>query len=258
MKVYHLGNVRLSIDGEWEESKHPRKRDGKFGTGGVTEKMRRSPKAGQPQTQQKASTATARPASAPKEAAGAPESKVRISPTVKRAFNGAPVDTKTKLTKQETGAIGEGVVVAWMRKQGIPDSHPLNLKTNNFPVDLIGDHQLVEVKSGLVSNGTSAQKWRATIGQPGKKETEWLKTLSPEAKAEWNQQKSQAIMDRKNAVLKAYSKNLGQKVKGRTITVIINPDTKTADLYAFDGFHHSIRWNSEQAKNGYVGSYSYA
>lgn len=43
-------------------------------------------------------------------------------------------------------------------------------------------------------------------------------------------------------------------MKRRIVTGIINPDTKTADLYEFDGFHLHIRWNSEETEKAYVGS----
>ncbi len=233
MTLHIFRGVRLVLDDGWQEKKHPRKKNGEFGRGGV-------PNGGTPHA-----------------APGSGSASSKLTATKKRAYSGEPVELKTKLSKQESGAIGEAIVIAFLKNQGIPDSRALNLKTNNFPVDLIGDHQLVEVKTGLVSNGASAQKWRATIGQPGKKETEWLKTLDPVAKADWNKAKAKAIMDRKKAVLRAYSKNLGKPVKARTVTVLLNPDTKTADVYSFAGFHHSIRWNSEQGKAGYVGSYKY-
>jgi hypothetical protein len=40
-------------------------------------------------------------------------------------------------------------------------------------------------------------------------------------------------------------------------TTTVNPDTKTIDIYTFKGFHEVIRWNSEEAKSGYVESYKY-
>jgi hypothetical protein len=193
--------------------------------------------------------------SAPKAAAGGVG---KLSATRQRAYTGQQVATKAQLTKQETGAIGEAVITNFLRQfGGLDDARPLNMKQSNFPVDMIGDHELIEVKTGLVSNGPSAQKWRATIGQPAKAEAAWLAKARPEVKAAWNQKKMQAIMDRKMAVLSEYQKKYGNKVKGKTVTAIINPDTRTADLFQYDGFHLHIRWNSDETKQAYVGSYKY-
>ena len=41
------------------------------------------------------------------------------------------------------------------------------------------------------------------------------------------------------------------------MTCIINPDTKTADIYKFEGWHDRIGWNSEEAKKAYVGTVKY-
>lgn len=180
-----------------------------------------------------------------------------LTPVSERVFNGNPVETKTPISKQTAGAIGEHIIVAFLKKNGVPDAHPMNSKAANFPVDMIGDHILVEAKTGLVSNSKPAQQWRATIGQPGKEETEWLKTISKEEKRAWNQKKADAIMDRKKAVLAEMREKYGQEIKPKTITTIINPDTKTADIYVFDGFHHRIDWNSQLAKESYKGTFRY-
>lgn len=189
---------------------------------------------------------------------GLDASLVKLKPSKDRAFEGKQKPVKTKLTKQEAGALGEAVVISYLRSAGVPDAQALNLEANNFPVDLVGDHQLVEVKTGLVSNGPSAQQWRATIGQPGIKETEWLKKASAEEKRKWNARKQAAIIARKQKVVRDYSKKLGTKIKPYTMTTIINPDTKTVDVYRFKGFHSRIAWRSDEAKKAYVGSFKYA
>lgn len=174
-----------------------------------------------------------------------------------KVFNGEPRNIETNISKQTSGAIGEHIAVAYLKSIGIGDAEPLNMRTSNFPVDLIGDHMLCEVKTGLVSNQKGAQHWRATIGQPGKAETEWLKTASKEDKAAWNKRKNQEIMDRKNAVLKDMTEKYGTPMKARTLTTILNPDTHTVDVFLFEGFHSSIKWNSEEAKRSYVGTFRY-
>src|SRR5262249_40127314 len=114
-----------------------------------------------------------------------------ITPTTERAFTGKPVPLQHPLSKDETGKVGEAVATAWLKANGAPDARHLNLDRNNFPIDLVQDHESVEVKAGQVSNGPKAQQWRLTIGEPGKEEKAWLKTATPEEKAAWNERKQQ-------------------------------------------------------------------
>jgi len=188
---------------------------------------------------------------------GSGKSLILLQQVKARVFNGQPVELSNTPSKLEVGKLGEQIVTQYLKDQGFKDARSLNINLNNFPIDLVQDHQAIEVKAGLVSNGPSAQKWRATIGQPGKKEQAWLKTASDTAKAKWNQKKMQAILDRKQAALKQLSKEFGRNVKGSTMTVIINPDKKQADLFRFSGFHLHIRWNSDAAKKAYVGTFKY-
>jgi hypothetical protein len=182
---------------------------------------------------------------------------LKIKATRNRAWHGEQVETKTKLSKLESGALGEQIAIAYLQSKGMKDARTLNVQRNNFPVDLVHDHGVIEVKTGLVSNGKSAQQWRATIGQPGKKEAAWLKTASKEQKAAWNRKKQQAILARKQKAVDEVSKQLGKRVKASTMGIIINPDTKRADIYVFKGFHLRVAWNSPQAKKAYVGSVQY-
>jgi len=175
----------------------------------------------------------------------------------KKVFSGQQVNTRTKLSKLETDKLGERVVLDYMRANGIKDARSANVKGNNYPVDIVGDHLAIELKSGLVSNGPSAQHWRATIGQPSKTEAAWLAKASAGAKAAHNEEKAQAIIDRKNAAVRELAKATGTKLAGMTVAVIINPDTKAMDLYAFKGFHARIGWKSDQAKAGFVKTIKY-
>lgn len=184
-------------------------------------------------------------------------SGVAIKSVNDRVFAGQTVQTTTVISKQAVGALGEKLAVAWMQRAGIRDARPLNLDRNNFPIDLIQDHEVIEVKAGLASNGSSAQQWRLTIGEPGVKEKAWLAKATPRAKERWNAKKQERIRERKDAVLKAVSKQLGRKVKPKTMTFILNPDRKQADVYMFDGWHDRIGWNSDAARKGYVGTIEY-
>jgi hypothetical protein len=210
-----------SVTKDWDESKHPRAPKGSEEGGRFT------------------------------------ASDVSLTSHDERAWSGKQEDVQTQMTRQESGALGEKVVLAYLKMQGAEDAAPLNMKTTNFPVDLIAGNEVVEVKTGTVANGKSAQQWRATIGQPGKEEAAWLKTASPADKAAWNQQKAEAILARKAAAVKQLSQEYGRRIKGVTMTVILHPDKKIADIYRFQGFHSRIGWSSDQAKKGFVGSFKY-
>lgn len=175
----------------------------------------------------------------------------------KRVYNGQPVNTRIKLTKLETCAIGEQAVIDYAKANGIKDMHSLNVGMNNYPIDLQGDHIVVEVKAGLVSNTRGAQQWNAKIGQPGVKEQEWLSKISASTKAAWNKNKDVMILARKENARRALSRKHGTNLGARTATLIINPDTKSADLYIFEGFHKRIGWNSPQAKTAFVKTIKY-
>lgn len=187
----------------------------------------------------------------------APDLEVKVKPTKKRAWEGDPVPLKNKISKQDAGKIGEAVVIAYLKSKGFKDARHLNLDRNNFPIDLVQDHESIEVKTGMVSNSKEAMQWRLTIGEPGKTEKEWLAKASLEEKAKWNAKKQQMIHERKRKALEDLSKKLGRKVKAKTMTVLLNPDTKTADVFQFDGWHNRIAWRSEEAKAAYIGSITY-
>jgi hypothetical protein len=181
----------------------------------------------------------------------------RLTKTDQRAFNGKQVAIETKMSKQQAGALGEALVIDYLHSQGYEDAAPLNSELPNFAVDLVQDHEVIEVKTGMASNSAAAQQWRMTIGEPGKAEKAWLQSASPAEKAAWNSRKNEMIKERKQAAMDKISEAVGHPVKGRTMTTILNPDTKTIDLYSFEGFHQRIGWNSQQAKDGYIGSFTY-
>jgi len=180
----------------------------------------------------------------------------RLRPTRERAFNGEPVDT-VKISKQEAGKIGEEIILSFLISRGRKDARPMNSELNNFPIDLIQDHETIEVKTGQVSNSKGAQQWRLTIGEPGKEEKARLAKMTPEEKYVWNEKKQRDIVLRKERVLKEVSEELGRPVKAATMTVLLDPGRKVADVYRFPGFHQRIAWTSEEAQKAYVGSFVY-
>lgn len=184
-------------------------------------------------------------------------SSVTVKPTKQRAFNGEPAVLKTTLTKQETGRVGEAVVLAYLKRKGFKDARPMNTAASNFPVDMLEDHRPTEVKAGLASNSRKAQQWRLTFSKESATEKALYETMTPEERKTWNTEKQRRIHERKMKVIQQLEKQTGKKVHPRTMTVIINPDTKTADIYVFDGLHDRIDWQSPQGKAGYEGSVRY-
>ena len=172
-----------------------------------------------------------------------------------RVFTGKPIPVANKPSKLETGEIGEQLAIQLLAEKGFADARRLSIEeAQNFPVDVMADNHVVEVKTGLVSNGESAQHWRATAGQPGVRETAWLKTATPEEKAEWNRAKGKAAIARKLQVLEEISQERGIKLTAKTYGIILNPDTRTADVFEIDGFHERVGWKSELAQHSYVGT----
>lgn len=183
-----------------------------------------------------------------------------LTPSTERAFDGKPRPNHHKwppMSKLETGALGEKIAIEYSRANG-KNAVPMNSDQNNYAVDLMDDDGVIEVKTGITWNSPSARQWRATIGQPGKKESEWLKTASEEDKRAWNIEKQRMILERKEQARREVEQEIGRPVAAKTLTMIIDPDRKLVDIFEFDGFHLRIGWNSEAARYGYKGSYSYA
>lgn len=185
-------------------------------------------------------------------------STVSVKPAESRAWGGKePVAVKTALTKQETGRVGEAVGIAWLKAQG-KDARPMNSAKTNFPVDALEDHRPTELKAGLCSNSRGAQQWRLTFSKESATEKADYEQLTPEERTAWNADKQRRIHERKEAVIKALEEeNPGEAIHPRTLCVVLNPDTRTADIFEFDGFHDRIDWQSDLAKKGYRESVTY-
>jgi len=166
-------------------------------------------------------------------------------------FTGEPVNNPAPLSKAETGRLGEQAAMLYLGES----AQTLNVNRNNYPVDVVSHDRVVEVKTGLSTNPKASQQWRATIGQPGKKESEWLKTATLAEKKAWNDRKRQAILDRKQKAVDEVQKLMGRKLKPTTLGVIIDPHEMTAHVYEFDGFHLRIGWSDPKVKDAYRGSY---
>lgn len=181
--------------------------------------------------------------------------KSGLTPVSERASSASVVHNK--LSKLDTGALGEELAVKYLKGLGHIDAGTLNVGRNNFPVDLVQDHHVYEVKAGLAGVSKGARQWRATIGQPGAKERDWLASASADAKRKWNDRKRTAILARKQHAVRQVGKKLGKRVGGSTMAMVINPDKRIVDIYTFKGFHLRVGWDTPQAKAGYKGSFKY-
>ena len=172
-----------------------------------------------------------------------------------RVWNGVSEEAESTLSKLETGAIGEAVTMDVMAQiHGVPFG-TVNVNVNNAPFDVSGDHMAVEVKTGLATNGKSAQQWRATIGQPGKEEAALLAKMTSDEKREHNAWKYQAILNRKHNLLAKMSQEAGSPIKPVTVGLILSGDGSKADVYAHDGFHLRIPWAKGATEENYLGTY---
>lgn len=181
----------------------------------------------------------------------------QIDTVSQRVHRGEPVKS-TKISKSLTGKIGEALTMH--AKGGMAVSEFLEEKANNLPFDVINREKkiLYEVKAGLASVGLppakskyDGMKWRLTKGEPSKTEKEWLKQAGVLAKFKHNKDKDEKILLRKNALKAKIEKLTGVKFKVKTIAYIVNPDTKRADMYEFDGLHPILRWRHPDVQKQY-------
>lgn len=273
--------VSYLLSAAFDESEHPRADDGKFiakdqitaARGDKAKATQLRKRVTDPAQRKKLDAMLASPekSKAPKSPEGKPKQGIakeaadivagKLKPVKARALSDQPASASTKVSKQLAGAIGEEIVIQFLKSKGFADaghlSDYLHSERNNLPADLIHDHKIVEVKTGQASNGVGARQWRLTIGEPGEKEKAWLKKASPEAKAAFNAKKQAEIHKRKEQAIKEVSKELGYKIAGKTMTTVIDPARKVVNIYEFDGFHDRIGWDSSAAKKAYLGSFQY-
>lgn len=172
-------------------------------------------------------------------------------------YKGQQVQHKTRISKYDTGKLGEHIAVAFMNKIGHQVTR-MNVQHGNFPLDMITGKHAMEVKAGLVSNGLSAHKWNLKEGEPSERDKAWLKTASKAQVAKYHAVKKEEIIPRKMTAIKNVNKELGRNIKPYTVASIIHPDTQTADVYMFKGYHHEIRWRHSDTAKAYQGTYRYS
>lgn len=168
-----------------------------------------------------------------------------------------PVPVKTQLSKQETGRVAEAAIRSYLRDiVGIKDTVGLNAGKPNESIDLFGDSMAPEVKGGGCWIGKGAQQWRITFSMElGKTEQAKYDAMSADQQAAWREKRQRACLKRKVELLKKLSKERGKEIKAVTFTGIVNPDTRTVDIYKTEGYHQRVGWHEPKAK--YAGSVRY-
>lgn len=242
---------------QWQENLHPRAAGGAQGGGRFTSKGGAGGGALIPQRafgskNKRLGAGIAKKAEQQAAIAKYGEKLVRLKKTKDKAFNGEQIETKIKLSKLETDAVGESVALTYLRSIGFIHARSANTKGNNFPVDIFADHRAIELKSGQVSNTKAAQQFRITLGQPGKAEMELLQRMSKEERLKYNSSNLDRAVKRKLEVAKNYG------MSPVTMMVLFNPDTQHADIFVVDGYHKRISWKSKELASGYVGSFVYS
>lgn len=160
-----------------------------------------------------------------------------------------------KPSKLRTGQIGESIVLDLLNNQYGEIFKSVSQGTHHTPIDLAGDSLAIEVKTGVASNGRSAQHWRATIGQPGPTERELLAQMTPKEKREHNAYKSEEILRRKRDAVAALSQATGREITAVTFGVILAPDGSRGDVYMIPDFHLRLGWNEYAIDDYYIGTF---
>lgn len=203
---------------------------------------------------------------------GRPHDQATHNPYGRRGVRGGRVDKASrvwqgkqmewegdKLSKLQTGELGEQIAMQALEDvYGVPFD-TLNVGVNNAPIDVFGNHQAIEVKTGLASNSRGSHRWRSTIGEPGKIEKTMMKALlaemSPADKRAYNKRKNQVILDRKHNMVNQMTEESGEVISGRMVGLIMQPDGHKADVFVVDGFHLSLTWRRAAIESNYVGTY---
>ncbi len=162
---------------------------------------------------------------------------------------------KGKLSKLDTGAIGEKLAKKALSRHFGKDIQIVNIEKSNEAVDLSSNTLAIEVKTGLASNNKSAQHWRSTIGEPGNAEKGLLKGMSDGVKDKHNRRKDKKILERKRNLISRMSSRGGRRVKGYTVGIILSPSGKRGDVFLIPGFHLRLGWNKYATDEYYIGTY---
>lgn len=160
-----------------------------------------------------------------------------------------------KLSKLQTGEVGEQLAINVLTQQFGDQFHNVNEGVNNAPIDVAGDHMAVEVKTGLTTNTKMSQHWRSTLGQFGKREKQLVDSLESSEKKEYMTFRRQQIMERKYSVVEKMSTMVGTTVEPVTLGIILTPDGSRGDVFLIPDFHLRLAWKAYATDEYYVGTY---
>ena len=181
----------------------------------------------------------------------------KLTKVADRSYNKKSVPLKTKISKYDTGKLGERLAASYMKKVFKLRTRTLNVKMSNSPIDLKAGKFLIEAKGGLISNKKGSRYWQANDGEMGELQKQQVREMTPEKRKAWYDVRKEGIIPRKYRLLAAMTRRDGIKYQPRTITTIINPDTKTFDVYVFKGYHRYVGWDSPLAIESFAGTFKY-
>ena len=182
-----------------------------------------------------------------------------VIPISGRVWNRARVKLakKYKLGIQLQGALGENIFLTFLKRNGHGDAELLSIDDPIAPFDIVYDHMLVEVKTGMVSNKKDSMKWAINFGQQKGKVAKRLKKMNASAKEAFYIRAFDAIIKSKANVVREYEKRTGKKIRVITAGLILNTKTQAADVYITQGVHKQIRWMYPHVTTKYSGTVRY-
>lgn len=189
------------------------------------------------------------------------EGLVKLTPVKTRVYRGEPVALKTKYSNDDIGRIATAIAMSYAKtymklKQPLPLTQHKGFKAFDM---VAGDHA-VEIKGGHVSNNEA--KWKSSKGglsAAEQKRRREIRTGGSAAKKarlkEFDADMENRIVPRKYAQMKTMSADLGRQLQPHTLGMIVNPDTRTADVFHIPGFEKIHRW--KQLGKYYKGTFRY-
>ncbi len=183
--------------------------------------------------------------------------EISVAPTSRRTWRAVPGQTgyshKNALDRQSLGRVGEDVALAYIRDMlGDKNAYIMSRRTSRFPVDIVSPKYgwAVEVKSGQPSTTRGGQCWRVWVGQDSGRYASSRRSMSIAQIKRTNAKMVERALAAKTAVVKKLSREVGRNIKAKTMGLVINPETRTADIFVFDGFHALITWRERAGYRG--------
>ena len=180
----------------------------------------------------------------------------KITRTPEYTGEARPVKTTFGAPK-EYGDIGENIVTAYLQ-QTDPTAHLVPSTKGWKAVDGVSKNEAFDVKTGLINVGTVGNRqWRFTW-PTSDEEKALLKGKSAAYIKKYNEEKGGDALKRKIEAGKDVASILGRTINPAVWGVILQPDTKRADVYHIPGWHMRTGWgNLDNIRAHYVGTVHY-